>query len=90
VFNFEQKLGLRKCFNSCMASKAENPGMWVRLTPIRHGGGHHEGYGEAQSTRNSRFLQLADVILSNPTPVIGKARAVAAVQVIQIPRQNKH
>jgi hypothetical protein len=61
------------CFNNRMASKAHNSGMWISLTAGTHRNGHHAGYGEAQSTRNSRFLELADVILSRPAPVKEKA-----------------
>jgi hypothetical protein len=90
VFNLEQKLWLRKCFNNCMAARAENPGVWVRLTPIPHGGGHHEGYGEAHSTRNSRFLELADVILSHDVPVKKKPAPSQPVPVIALPARNRH
>lgn len=61
------------CFNSHMAVKAHNSGMWIRLTAGPHRNGLHAGYGEGQSTRNSRFLELADVILSRPAPVKEKA-----------------
>jgi hypothetical protein len=61
-----------------MAARAEIPGMWVRPTPIPHGGGHRLGYGEAHSTRNSRFLELADVILSASAPAEQRVAAAAS------------
>lgn len=61
-----------------MADRAEIPGMWVRLTPVPQRGGHHSGFGEAQSTRNSRFLELADVMLSASAPPERKAVVAAA------------
>lgn len=60
-----------------MAAKAHNSGMWIRLTASPHRDGHHAGYGEGQSTRNSRFLELADVILSGPPAAKEKAVAKA-------------
>jgi len=74
VFTFEQRLWTPVCFNNHMAAKAHNSGMWIRLTASPRRDGHHEGYGEGQSTRNSRFLELADVILSGPTAAKEKSR----------------
>jgi hypothetical protein len=51
-----------------MAAKSENPGMWINPKSNMHGGNHRTAYGEGQSTHNSRFLELADVVLSLNQP----------------------
>jgi hypothetical protein len=78
-------------FNSHVAAKADNSGMWIRLTASPHRDGHHAGYGEGQSTRNSRFLELADVILSGP-PAAKKKAVAKAVDSSKdgIPRKDWH
>ena len=63
-----------------MDTKPENPGMWINPKSNLNGGGHTSEYGEGQSTHNSRFLELADVVLSKDKPAIGKAKAAAAGQ----------
>jgi len=63
-----------------MDTKPENPGMWINPKSNLNGGGHSSEYGEGQSTHNSRFLELADVVLSKDKPAIGKAKAAAAGQ----------
>jgi hypothetical protein len=56
------------CSNQAMAIKPENPGMWINPKSNLSGGGHASEYGEGQSTHNSRFLELADVVLSKDKP----------------------
>jgi hypothetical protein len=63
-----------------MDSKRENPGMWINPKSNFTGGDHSSEYGEGQSTHNSRFLELADVVLSKDKPAKPKAKAVAAGQ----------
>jgi hypothetical protein len=63
-----------------MESKPENPGMWINPKSNFSGGDHLSEYGEGQSTHNSRFLELADVVLSKDKPAKPKAKAVAAGQ----------
>jgi hypothetical protein len=61
-----------------MPPKSENPGMWINPKSNLNGGNHSSSYGEGQNTHNSRFLELADVVLSLNKPPDKKARAVAA------------
>jgi len=65
------------CSNQVMDTKPENPGMWINPKSNLTGGGHSSDYGEGHSTHNSRFLELADVVLSKDKPRI-KAKAAAA------------
>jgi len=66
------------CSNQTMDTKPENPGMWINPKSNFTGGGHSSEYGEGQNTHNSRFLELADVVLSKDKPA--KAKAAAAGQ----------
>jgi hypothetical protein len=52
------------CSNQAMTPKSENPGMWINPKSNLTGGGHSSEYGEGQNTHNTRFLELADVVLS--------------------------
>ena len=61
------------CSNQVMATKPENPGMWINPKSNLTGGGHSSDYGEGYSTHNSRFLELADVVLSKDKPANTKA-----------------
>jgi hypothetical protein len=61
-----------------MESKPENPGMWINPKSNFNGGDHSSEYGEGQSTHNSRFLELADVVLSKDKPAKAKAKTKAA------------
>ena len=63
---------------SYMESKRENPGMWINPKSNFTGGDHSSEYGEGQSTHNSRFLELADVVLSKDKPARAKTKAKAA------------
>ncbi len=76
VCSFIQLLSMLACSNQVMDTKPENPGMWINPKSNLTGGGHSSEYGEGQSTHNSRFLELADVVLSKDKP--GK-KAKAAV-----------
>jgi hypothetical protein len=61
--SFEQSLRMRKCFNSTMEDNSDDSGMWIN--PISNFGGKSRppaSYGESQNTRNSRFLELAEVV----------------------------
>ncbi len=60
---------------SNMESKSENPGMWINPKSNFTGGGRSSEYGEGQSTHNSRFLELADVVLSKDKSPKAKAKA---------------
>jgi len=60
-----------------MALKPENPGMWINPKSNLSGGAHSSRYGEGQNTHNSRFLELADVVLSLNKPSDKKANAAA-------------
>lgn len=62
-----------------MAIKDENPGMWINPKSNLSGGEHSSEYGEGQSTHNSRFLELADVVLSKDKPA-NKAKVAIASQ----------
>jgi hypothetical protein len=68
------------CSNQTMDTKPENPGMWINPKSNFTGVGHTSEYGEGQNTHNSRFLELADVVLSKDKPAITKAKAAAATQ----------
>jgi hypothetical protein len=61
---FEQLLSMLACSNQVMDTKPENAGMWINPKSNFTGGTHSSEYGEGQSTHNSRFLELADVVLS--------------------------
>jgi hypothetical protein len=51
-----------------MAPKSEDSGMWINPKFSLHGGKHRTSYGEGQNTHNTRFLELAEVVLSlNPS-----------------------
>lgn len=63
-----------------MDTKPEYPGMWINPKSNLTGGGHSSDYGEGQSTHNSRFLELADVVLSKDKSGNKKAKAAAAGQ----------
>lgn len=63
-----------------MALKPENSGMWINPKSNLTGGGHSSDYGEGQNTHNSRFLELADVVLSKDKSVNKQAKAAAAGQ----------
>jgi hypothetical protein len=63
-----------------MAPKPENPGMWINPKSNLNGGEYSSDYGEGQNTHNSRFLELADVVLSKDKPANTKAKAAAAGQ----------
>jgi hypothetical protein len=67
------------CSNQAMATKPENPGMWINPKSNLTGGGHSSEYGEGQNTHNTRFLELADVVLSKDKPA-HKAKAAATDQ----------
>jgi hypothetical protein len=60
-----------------MDTKTENPRMWINPKSNFTGGAHSDEYGEGQSTHNSRFLELADVVLSKDKPAPSKAEAAA-------------
>jgi hypothetical protein len=60
-----------------MDTKRESPGMWINPKSNLTGGGHSSEYGEGQSTHNSRFLELADIVLSKDKPD-KKAKAAVA------------
>jgi hypothetical protein len=66
-----------------MDSKRESPGMWINPKSNLAGGAHSSKYGEGKSTHNSRFLELADVVLSKDKPAKPKAKAAAAGQTPQ-------
>jgi hypothetical protein len=66
------------CSNQVMDTKPENPGMWINPKSNLTGGGHSSDYGEGYSTHNSRFLELADVVLSKDKPANTKAKAAVA------------
>ncbi|MBZ5491325.1 MAG: hypothetical protein LAO76_10375 [Acidobacteriia bacterium] len=66
------------CSNQAMDTKTQNPQMWINPKSNFTGGAHAAEYGEGQSTHNSRFLELADVVLSKDKPA--KAKAAAAGQ----------
>ncbi len=76
--SFVHLLSLPVCSNQTMDTKPENPGMWINPKSNFTGGGHSSEYGEGQNTHNSRFLELADVVLSKDKPA--KAKAAAAGQ----------
>ena len=76
---FEQLLSMLACSNQAMAIKPKNPGMWINPKSNLTGGGHASEYGEGQSSHNSRFLELADVVLSKDKPA-NKAKAAATGQ----------
>jgi hypothetical protein len=62
-----------------MASKPDIYSMWINPRSNLHGGsGHPASYGEGQSTHNSRFLKLAEILMSLNAPERMKARAAAA------------
>ena len=61
-----------------MESRPENPGMWINPKSNFTGGDHSSEYGEGQSTHNSRFLELANVVLSKDKPAKAKAKAKTA------------
>ncbi|MGZ7082916.1 MAG: hypothetical protein ACXVIO_06950 [Candidatus Angelobacter sp.] len=61
-----------------MPIKSENPGMWINPKSNLNGGRHSSTYGEGQNTHNSRFLELADVVLSLNEPAKRKVKAAAA------------
>lgn len=71
---------MRACFNQAMAINPENPGMWINPKSNLTGAGHSSEYGEGQSTHNSRFLELADVVLSKDRPANHKGKVAAAGQ----------
>jgi hypothetical protein len=56
-----------------MAPKPEKPGMWINPKSNLNVGAHSSRYGEGQNTHNSRFLELADVVLSPNKPANKKA-----------------
>lgn len=47
--------------------------MWINPKSNMNSGRHSSWYGEGQSTHNSRFLELADVLLSLNDPKKAKA-----------------
>jgi len=59
-----------------MSPKSENYPMWINPKSNLKGG--NRSYGEGQSTHNSRFLELADVVLSLDKSAPKKAKAAAA------------
>jgi hypothetical protein len=61
-----------------MAPKSENYPMWINPKSNLKGGSRSSEYGEGQSTHNSRFLELADVVLSRDKSAPKKAKAAAA------------
>jgi hypothetical protein len=63
-----------------MAPKTENPGMWINPKSNLNGATHSSRYGEGQNTHNSRFLELADVVLSLNKPSDKRAMASATGQ----------
>ena len=69
------------CSNQAMAPKSENPGMWINPKSNLTGGGHSSEYGEGKNTHNTRFLELADVVLSKDKSAQDKStqKAKAAV-----------
>lgn len=60
-----------------MAVKPEDPGMWINPKSNLRGISHRARYGEGQNSHNSRFLELADVVLSPKNPEQQKALAEA-------------
>ena len=54
--------------------------MWINPKSNLSGGAHSSRYGEGQNTHNSRYLELADVVLSLNKPPDKKATAAAAGQ----------
>lgn len=78
VCSFIQLLSMLVCSNQVMDTKPENPGMWINPKSNLTGGGHSSDYGEGHSTHNSRFLELADVVLSKDKPANTKAKAAVA------------
>lgn len=80
VCSFIQLLSMAACSNHAVDTKPENPGMWINPKSNLNGGKHPSDYGEGQSTHNSRFLELADVVLSKDMPSNKQARAAAAGQ----------
>jgi hypothetical protein len=63
-----------------MDNKRESPGMWINPKSNLVGGVHSSKYGESKSTHNSRFLELADVVLSKDKPAKPKAKAALPVK----------
>jgi len=63
-----------------MPLKSEKPGMWINPKSNLTGGNHSSSYGEGQNTHNSRYLELADVVLSLYKPANKKAKAATAGQ----------
>ncbi|HEY5030064.1 MAG TPA: hypothetical protein VIK39_16780 [Candidatus Angelobacter sp.] len=61
-----------------MSTKSENPAMWINPKSNLNGGNHSSSYGEGQNTHNSRYLELADVVLSLYKPANKRANAAAA------------
>lgn len=51
--------------------------MWINPKSNLTGGEHSSEYGEGHSTHNSRFLELADVVLSKDKPDNKKANPAA-------------
>jgi hypothetical protein len=58
-----------------MAPKPGNPEMWINPKSNLNGRLHSSRYGEGQNTHNSRFLELADVVLSLDKSSTKKAKA---------------
>jgi hypothetical protein len=52
--------------------------MWINPKSNFTGEAHSFEYGEGQSTHNSRFLELADVVLSKDKSAKPKAKAAVA------------
>jgi hypothetical protein len=52
--------------------------MWINPKSNFSCGDHLSEYGEGQSTHNSRFLELADVVLSKDQPAKVKPKSKAA------------
>jgi hypothetical protein len=54
--------------------------MWINPKSNMNGGSHSSSYGEGQNTHNSRYLELADVVLSLYKPANKKANAATTSQ----------
>jgi hypothetical protein len=78
VCSLEQLLWRLGCSNMKMPSKYENPEMWINPKSNMGRDAHSSSYGEGQNTHNSRFLELADVVLSLNKPANKKANPAAA------------
>ncbi|HSK46286.1 MAG TPA: hypothetical protein VLA83_20620 [Candidatus Binatia bacterium] len=61
-----------------MDTKPVNGGMWINPKSNFTDDAPSSEYGEGQSTHNSRFLELADVVLSKDKPAKTNIGAAAA------------